>query len=246
MQEPGAGHYPRRDATKRLMDTFSSAASIAILRCSSGGMRTWNFPEYLRHAKGAGDVSPVASISATTSVASPRIPTSASSRLPAIQESEGSSATVPIYPPSSWDHTTRYAYFPASLTSHHLLHSVDGLENLTHLIRFCSAAIILNVDTRITFPRHPIHAMRRSLLSRFAKISVTHPCKTGKSHIPRIFPHRLNQAIYFIHNSIITDTILQEMEAIIIEKRPLRLPRRLGPKRALARATSDFSLRLEY
>ena len=61
-------------------------------------MRTWNFPEYARLAIGAGAASPKASISATASTASDRMPSNAFSGVSASHESEGISQRPDVFP----------------------------------------------------------------------------------------------------------------------------------------------------
>ena len=140
-----------------------------------------------------------ASISATASTASDRMPSNAFSGVSASHESEGISATVPTYSPSSCDHTTRYAYRSASFTSLHLRYHVYRFKDLPYLIRLRFAAIVLDIDARIAAPRRTVHAMRRPFLARLAEIRLANVREIRESDVAGILPHRPDDALQSTH-----------------------------------------------
>ena len=117
----------------------------------------------------------------------------------ASHESEGISATVPTYSPSSCDHTTRYAYRSASFTSLHLRYHVYRFKDLPYLIRLRFAAIVLDIDARIAAPRRTVHAMRRPFLARLAEIRLANVREIRESDVAGILPHRPDDALQSTH-----------------------------------------------
>lgn len=103
----GSAYLLSLELASRLRLTPSSAASVARRRWTSGGTLTMNLPLYRLPAKGSGTGSPLASMSATASPTTRRMPRSADSGVAASQLRLGNSAQSPPYSESSEDQETR-------------------------------------------------------------------------------------------------------------------------------------------
>ena len=129
-----AVHWLNFELTTRLMLMPDSAARIANLRWTSGGILTMNLPLYRRQAMGSGIVSSRDFMSSTTSATNFRIPLNAASGVADSQLRLGNSAHKPTYSLSSSDHVTRYVYrsFFSAMT---YLQFYRCRKHLLHLIR---------------------------------------------------------------------------------------------------------------
>jgi len=69
------------------------------------------------------------------------------------------------------------------------LESFDGLKNLTHLIRFSHTVVILDIDSRITWPGRFVDTMAAACLPWRAEIEVTYLAQITKTDALGVASH---------------------------------------------------------
>jgi hypothetical protein len=65
---------------------------------------------------------------------------------------------------------------------------VDRGEDLSHLTGLGFAVVVMDIDSRVTLPRHPVDPVRGALLSRITEVVIAHLGQVAISDAGRVGP----------------------------------------------------------